>query len=73
VYDIRNGRTELYNLKNDIGEKRDLSSTEPKKLAELSTELSDQLRLWRSPMPSFKDTGKRMRYPDEATGQRRIP
>ena len=73
VYDIRNGRTELYNLKNDIGEKRDLSSTEPKKLAELSTELSDRLRLWRSPMPSFKDTGKRMRYPDEATGQRRVP
>ena len=63
VYDMRNGRTELYNLRNDIGEKLDLSSSEPKKLAELSSELSDRLRLWKSPMPSFKNTGRQMPFP----------
>ena len=65
VYDMRNGKNELYDLKNDIGEEHDLSLTYPDKVKELAKILSDQLRKWNSPMPSFKSSGKQVPLPDE--------
>lgn len=68
VYDMRTGRKELYNLKDDLGEQRDLSGKEPRKLAELSSLLGQRLRAWQSPMPTFRTTGDQVPWPDQ-TGQ----
>ena len=55
---LEDNRTELYNLSNDLGEKRDLAAAQPEKTAVLTR----QLRVWRasvnanmpSPNPDFK-------------------
>lgn len=65
VYNMRTGERELYNLANDIGELHDLSAQNPVKVKELSELLSNRLREWKSPMPSFKNTGKKVPYPNE--------
>lgn len=65
VYSMRTGKKELYNLVNDIGENNDLSNQYPNKVLELSLLISDQLRKWKAPMPSFKVTGKPVPLPDE--------
>lgn len=65
VYNMRTGNKELYNLRQDLGEQRNLSATEQKKLAELSSLLGGRLREWQSPMPAFKATGRPVPYPDE--------
>jgi arylsulfatase A-like enzyme len=67
VYKMRDGQIELYNLTSDIGETTNLSLTYPGKVKELSSILSEQLRIWRSPMPIFKSTGKVIPLPDEIT------
>jgi hypothetical protein len=65
IYKLRDGQKELYNLTSDIGEAKNLASIFPGKVKELSYLLSEQLRLWRSPMPVFKSTGKIVPMPDE--------
>lgn len=65
VYNMKIKKLELYNLKNDLSEKHDLASSNPKKLAELAKLLSDKLRKWESPMPSYKATGKQVEWADE--------
>ena len=65
VYNLRNGKKELYNLKKDIGENNDLSLQYPDKVASLSFLLSEQLRKWKSPMPVFKISNKAAPFPDE--------
>ncbi len=63
VYSLRTGKSELYNLKNDIGESKDLSSANPTIVQSLLKELSTQLQQWKAPMPVIKATGKRLAYP----------
>jgi hypothetical protein len=62
---MRNGQSELYNLKEDIGELNDRSNYVPEILKELKSSLSDSLRKWSSPMPVFKSTNKTVPMPDE--------
>ncbi len=62
------GKTELYNLSNDIGEEHNLVGTDERydKLASrLSQILSDQLRINKAPLPIISVTGKPCPYPDE--------
>lgn len=65
IYRMRTGKLELYNLKSDIGEQRDLSATHPEIVKELAVELSAKLRGWNSPMPTVRETGKSVPLPDE--------
>lgn len=65
VYRMRNGKLELYNLKNDISERNDLASQNPDIVRRLANELSGQLRRWEAPMPVVKATGKLVPLPDE--------
>jgi arylsulfatase A-like enzyme len=65
IYNMRNGQSELYNLKEDIGELNDRSNYVPEILKELKSSLSDSLRKWSSPMPVFKSTNKTVPMPDE--------
>jgi arylsulfatase A-like enzyme len=58
IYNMRSGTSELYNLKEDIGETNDLADRYPEKVKMLSALLSNHLREWKAPMPSFKQTGK---------------
>ena len=65
VYRMRTGKLELYNLKTDIGEQKDLSAAHPEIVKELAVELSVKLRGWNSPMPRQRETGKSIPLPDE--------
>lgn len=55
---FEDGRKELYNLRNDLGERRDLASTEPVRVASLY----DMLKTWRTevkaPMPTKNENPK---------------
>jgi len=65
VYSMRTGKSELYNLKKDIGEINDLSTQYPEKTKELTDLLGKQLKQWNAPMPADKSTGKTIAYPGE--------
>lgn len=67
IHYYETGKNELYNLKNDISEKQDLSGqTEYRPIMQkLATLLSDHLRKEQANMPTFKKNGKRCPYPDE--------
>lgn len=65
VYNQRTGKKELYNLKDDIGEQKDLASVNPLIVQKLSKELSDKLRTWKAPMPIVKATERPVSYPDQ--------
>lgn len=59
VYNIRNGSHELYNLEEDIEEMHNLAHTYPKKVKQLSSQLSETLRKWNADMPIITATGKK--------------
>ena len=65
IYNMRDGSKELYNLKDDIGENKNLSDMHLDKVKQLSEILSNELRKQNAPMPSFKSTGKVVPMPDE--------
>jgi arylsulfatase A-like enzyme len=65
VYDMRNKRNELYNLKEDLSESQDLARKFPEKVRSLSSLLGHQLREWKAPMPVVKQTGQPVPWPDE--------
>ena len=56
---------ELYNLRDDIGETRNLAAEYPEKVAELARLLGERLRGWNAPMPIVRATGKPVPWPDE--------
>ena len=56
---------ELYNIKEDIGETRNLASEYPEKVAELAKALGARLRAWDAPMPVLRATGEKVAWPDE--------
>lgn len=66
VYRMRTRELELYNIKEDIGETKDISRENPEKTAELAHALSNKLRAWHSPMPIVPATGLPVPMPDEA-------
>ena len=65
VYHMRNGQLELFNLKDDIGESKDVARKNPGKVKELSQLLSSQLRKWKAPMPVVRSSGKTVPWSDE--------
>lgn len=65
IYNMRDGSKELYDLKTDIGELKDLAMENPGKVKELSALLAGQLRKWAAPMPIVKSTGKPAAWPDQ--------
>ena len=65
VYHMRNGQLELFNLKDDISESKDVAGQNPGKVKELSQLLSSQLRKWKAPMPVVRSSGKTVWWSDE--------
>jgi hypothetical protein len=58
------GRKELFNLRTDIGEQRNLASDEPELVADRSASVGKFLRETNAIMPSCKATGGPVPYPD---------
>ena len=65
VYYYETGKRELFNVTDDIGEARDLASSNPQLVKKLSKELSNRLRKMKAQRPSFKTTGEVCPWPDE--------
>lgn len=65
IYYYLDSRMELFHLKDDIGETKNLVGEEPDKAEELAGILSDYLRKVEAQIPSRKDTGEQVPYPDE--------
>ncbi|WP_316793344.1 sulfatase [Pedobacter frigoris] len=63
VYNLRNGKSELYNLKSDIGEAKDLAAENPQKTNELTNMLGTQLKMWNAPMPVYKASQQPVAWP----------
>lgn len=65
VYWYKDGRKELFNIREDIGEKNDVASLHPDVVADLSVRLGNQLRSVGALRPSFKSSGSPAPWPDE--------
>ena len=65
IYYYNDGSMELFNLKEDIGETKNLINEQPPKAEELAKILSDYLRQVEAQIPARKDTGEQIAYPDE--------
>ena len=56
---------ELYNIREDIGEKYNVAAQHPEIVARLAKVLGDRLRSWNASMPIVRATGKPVPWPDE--------
>lgn len=65
VYLMKQQRLELFNLKDDIGELRDLSKSNPAKVAELAKIWTAELKKRGAQMPTWKADGKTVAWPDQ--------
>lgn len=65
IYFQKYGKFELYNLKDDIGEKNDLSTKQKQRTRALALELSKELQKAGAQMPYNRITGKTLPYPGE--------
>lgn len=65
VYRMHTSSLELYNLREDIGERNDLAAKYPERVAEMAKSLGDKLRGWNAPMPTVRATGNKVAMPDE--------
>ena len=65
VYYYEDGRKELFNIREDIGEKRDCAAEQPKRVKKLSGLLGKYLRSVDAQRPSFKVSGQPCPWPDE--------
>lgn len=66
IYYYDTGRRELFNIREDIGERHDLSGEQPDVVRRLSRELGQRLRQMDAQRPTWKQTGKPCPWPDEA-------
>ena len=62
---IKSGALELYNIKEDIGETRNVAASHPGKVKELARMMSERLRTNKASMPIVRATGKPVPMPDE--------
>lgn len=69
VYDHRKEACELYNLRDDIGETRDLAAADPARTKKLASVLTAYLQQRQAQMPVFRATGKAARWPAEAVSR----
>ncbi|MGL5618880.1 MAG: sulfatase [Tannerellaceae bacterium] len=67
IYFHENESFELYNISNDLGETTNLAAQNPKLVKKLAKQLGNHLRSVDAQMPTFKATGKVVRWPDEVT------
>lgn len=65
VYYHEDQSFELFNIKEDIGESTNLAASKAELKRELAKELSDYLRSVDAQMPTFKDSGEQVPWPDE--------
>lgn len=65
VYYYETGKKELFNIREDIGEKDDCAARHPELVHKLSGELGKYLRSVNAQRPSFKKTGEPCPWPDE--------
>ncbi len=65
VYDYVAQKLELFNLKDDIGEQKDLSVKEPKKLKTMADEFTRILKEGNAQMPSYRINGQNVLWPNE--------
>lgn len=65
VYRHRTQELELYNLREDIGERNNIADKHPAKVKELAKIISHRFRQWQTPMPYIRKTGKKVPLPDE--------
>ncbi len=65
IYHMAEGKLSLYHLATDMGEVNDIAGKHPDKVRELTRLLTDKLKGWNSPMPSFKEGGQQVPWPDE--------
>ena len=63
IYGYENGKVELYNLKNDIGEKENLLEQNPEKADKLCRELREYLISVKAQTPVNRETLKPVPYP----------
>jgi arylsulfatase A-like enzyme len=63
IYQHVTRKLELYNLRDDIGESRNLSADRPEKLRELAQTLTDFLKQSGALLPKDKSTDKVIEYP----------
>ena len=65
VYRMHTAELELYNLRDDIGERNNLAAKHPERVKEMAKALGDQLRNWNASMPTVRATGRKVPMPDE--------
>lgn len=65
VYYYESGKKELFNIREDIGETKDLAAKNPKLVKTLSAQLGTYLRSVNAGRPTFTATGKIAPWPDE--------
>lgn len=65
VYRMHTGELELYNLKDDLGERHNLVAKNKKLVKSMAKDLGAKLRAWEASMPTVRATGKTVPYPDE--------
>lgn len=65
IYYYNTGKKELFNITADIGETKDLASSNPELVKKLSKELGQYLRKVKAQRPKFKEIGKACPWPDE--------
>ena len=67
VYFHKTGALELYDLSKDIGEENDLAKVQPAKLREMTSLMTSTLKKRNASMPTFKQTGMQIPWPDVAS------
>ncbi|MCK0190915.1 sulfatase [Arenibacter sp. F20364] len=72
IYYYNDGSMELFNLKEDIGETQNLVKEQPEKARELAKTLANYLRKVEAQIPSRKDTGEQIAYPDEVLNSQKM-
>ena len=65
VYRMHTGELELYNLRDDLGERNNIAAKNKKLVKSMAAELGSKLRGWNAPMPTVRATGKKVALPDE--------
>ena len=65
VYRMHTSELELYNLREDIGERNNVAAKYPQRVASMAKSLGNKLRGWNAPMPTVRATGKKVAMPDE--------
>ncbi|MFB6454824.1 sulfatase [Chitinophaga sp. Hz27] len=65
IYLMKQQKLELYNLEEDLGEKHDLSLSNPEQLTALARMWTFVLKQRGAQMPVWKNTGKSVAWPDE--------